>query len=420
MTQQHPLTLVTPVKSGEHDNLNALLMQIRADVQAGIHQSFESLGTIHYARWILLEPKDADGNIESDVGVRLVFSSNYDGEEDAHLSGLATLCAPFIDKLYGYCVDYPGVGDRTTERRKEYLSRWRVKEDAFFVGAPGRTLPQIRQENELRNYVWNLLCSGNWGGKSALDIHRALKEDILGKQGFQWARGSVKIPGIRWLGMVLLGVILLVLLPVIIIWILLIHFLFERTDEPLGLTPSQVSGAHVKELEQYEDLANQNQFTQVLIMKPGKMRLITLKALMLFAKALISFLFVNGKLMGIPTIHFARWVMIDDQKRMLFFSNFDGSWQQYLGDFIDKSGWGLTGIWSNTMKFPRTKFLFTGGAYDEEHFLAWSRYFQVPTAVWYCAYPHLSIKNIINNSYIRNELFRDLNEREARQFLQRF
>jgi hypothetical protein len=105
---------------------------------------------------------------------------------------------------------------------------------------------------------------------------------------------------------------------------------------------------------------------------------------------------------------------------MLFFSNFDGSWQQYLGDFIDKSGWGLTGIWSNTMKFPRTRFLLTGGAYDEEHFLAWSRYYQIPTAVWYCAYPHLSIKNVINNSYIRNELFQDLNEQEARKFLQRF
>ncbi len=420
MTHQHPLTLVTPVKSGEHDNLNALLMQIRADVQAGVHQPFESLGTIHYARWILLEPKDADGNIESDVGVRLVFSSNYDGEEEAHLTGLATLCASFIDKLYGFCVDYPDAGNRTTESRKRYLSRWKVKEDAFFVGAPGRTVSNVRQENELRNYVWDRLCSGSWGGRSALDIHRALREDVSGNQGFQWARQSITIPGIRWLGMVLLGVILLVLLPVIIIWVLLIHLLYERTDEPLGLTPSQVSGAHVKELESYEDLANQNQFTQVLIMKPGKMRLITLKALMLFARALISFLFVNGKLMGIPTIHFARWVMIDDQKRMLFFSNFDGSWQQYLGDFIDKSGWGLTGIWSNTMKFPRTKFLFTGGAYDEEHFLAWSRYFQVPTAVWYSAYPHLSIKNIINNSHIRNELFRDLSEREARRFLQRF
>ncbi|HEX9510711.1 MAG TPA: hypothetical protein VF939_09515 [Puia sp.] len=420
MTHQHPLTLVTPVKDGEHDNLHSLLMQMRADVQAGVPQSFESLGTIHYARWILLEPRDADGNVWTDVGVRLVFSSNYDGEEEAHLTGLASHCAVFIDQLYGHCEGYPAAASRTTENRKQYLAKWRVKESAFFVGAPGRTLPQIRQENELRNYVWSRIHEGDWKGKSAREIHQVLKQDVLGKPGFQWARQPITLPGIRWLGMILLGLVLLILLPLIVIWVLLLHLLFERTDEPLGLTPSQVSGAHIKELEEYEDLTNQNQFTQVLIMKPGKMRLITLKGLMLFAKALIGCLFVNGKLMGIPTIHFARWVMIDDQKRMLFFSNFDGSWQQYLGDFIDKSGWGLTGIWSNTMKFPRTKFLFTGGAYDEEHFLAWSRYFQVPTAVWYCAYPHLSIKNVINNSYIRNELFRDLNEGEARQFLQRF
>lgn len=420
MTQQQPLTLVTPVRDGEHDKLLSLLMQLRAEVQTGAPQSFESLNTIHYARWILLEPKDADGTPQTDVGVRLVFSSNYDGDEDTHLTGLTTDCAAFIDRLYEHCVDYPSGSARTAFSRKEYLSKWRVKESAFFVGAPGRTLPQIRQENDLHDYVWDRIRKGDWQGKSAREIHRALKKEVLAKPDFEWARQPITIPAIRWPGMILLGLILLILSPIIIIWILILHFRYERTDETLGLTPSQVSGAHIKELEEYEDLANQNQFTQVLVMKPGKMRLVTLQALMLFARALISFLFVNGKLMGIPTIHFARWVMIDNQKRMLFFSNFDGSWQQYLGDFIDKSGWGLTGIWSNTIKFPRTRFLLTGGAYDAEHFLAWSRFFQVPTAVWYCAYPHLSIKNIINNSYIRNELFRDLDETEARQFLQRF
>ena len=74
---------------------------------------------------------------------------------------------------------------------------------------------------------------------------------------------------------------------------------------------------------------------------------------MLFARTLINNFFVKGKLMGIPTIHFARWVLIDNNKHMLFFSNFDGSWQQYLGDFIDKSGWGLTGIFSNTVRFSQ-------------------------------------------------------------------
>jgi hypothetical protein len=420
MTRQNPLTLVTPVKNGEHDNLDALLMKIRRELLNGLPQEFENLNTIHYARWILLEPKDADGKIQNDVGVRLVFSSDFDGDESEHLTDISTKCARFIDEMYSYCEEYPASTERTPESRKNYLSRWRVKPSAFFAGAPGRTLPQIRQESELRNHIWNFIKSGNWNNKSVNEIHNAIKENVLATPGFEWAKEPTRIPAVRWLGMVFLGLILLILLPFIIIWVLIINFFLEPGDKPLGLTPSQVDGAHIKKLEEYEDLENQNQFTQVLIMKPGKMRLITLLGLMLFAKALIKNLFVNGKLMGIPTIHFARWVMIDNQKRMLFFSNFDGSWQQYLGDFIDKSGWGLTGIWSNTQKFPRTKFLFAAGAYDEEHFLAWSRYFQIPTSVWYCAYPHLSIKNVINNSYIRNELFRELNEKQAQQFLKRF
>jgi hypothetical protein len=420
MTPQNPLTLVTPVKNGEHDNLDTLLMKIRKDIISGLPQQFEELNTIHYARWILLEPKDADGKAQPGVGVRLVFSSDFDGDESQHLSDISTKCAQFFDDMYSHCEGYPEPKDRNPESRKNYLSQWRVKPSAFFAGAPGRTLPQIKQENELRNHVWNLIKAGSWNNKSANEIHNAIKQNVLATKDFEWAKQSTKIPAIKWLGMAFLGIILLILLPFIIIWVLIINFFLEPKDEQLGLTPSQVDDAHIKKLEEYEDLQNQNQFTQVLVMKPGIIRLITLKGLMLFAKALVNYLFVSGKLMGIPTIHFARWVMIDDQKRMLFFSNFDGSWQQYLGDFIDKSGWGLTGIWSNTQKFPRTKFLFAAGAYDEEHFLAWSRYFQVPTAVWYCAYPHLSIKNIINNSCIRNELFKDLNEQDAQKFLNRF
>ena len=126
--------------------------------------------------------------------------------------------------------------------------------------------------------------------------------------------------------------------------------------------------------------------------------------------------------MGIPTIHFARWVILDGGRQVLFFSNFDGSWQQYLGDFIDKSGWGLTAIFSNTADFPRSRYLFWGGAYDEEHFLAWARHTQVPTQVWYSAYPQLSIKNVNTNSAIRHRelIKKDLDEQQAQTFLNRF
>jgi hypothetical protein len=419
MTRQNPLTLATPVKTASIGELDSLLMKMRADLENGGKEEFENLGTIHYLRMVLLEPKDADGNVFPNMPTRFVFSTDYDGDEEQHLKDLVTKAPAFLDKLYMHCEGYPGL-NASAESKIAYLKQGRIKSAAFFAGAPGRTLQQVKQESELRNYIWHFIRKGNWKNRTAAEIHKNIKEDVLARTEFQWAKENVHLPGMNIFGMALLGIILLVLLPFVIIWIIVLHFVHEKSDKPLGLTPSQVNAAKTRKLEEYEDFHNQNQFTQFLIMKPGAMRLITLKGLMLFAKALINNLFVSGKLMGIPTIHFARWIMMDDNKHMLFFSNFDGSWQQYLGDFIDKSGWGLTGIWSNTVNFPKTNFLFTGGAYDAEHFLAWSRYYQIPTAVWYCAYPNLSIKNVMNNTYIRNELMETPSEHTSSKFLQRF
>ena len=133
-------------------------------------------------------------------------------------------------------------------------------------------------------------------------------------------------------------------------------------------------------------------------------------------RLLVRLLFVKGKLMGIPTIHFARWVLLD-RDRMLFYSNFDGSWTQYLGDFIDKSGWGLNAVFGNTRVFPRIWFLFLRGAYDEMHFLGWSRSTQIPTQVWYASELDQSIQNINANTAVRNALNRDLDDAVAQQFL---
>jgi hypothetical protein len=419
MSRQTPLTLVTPVKPESRQILAGLLAQVRQDLQDQKFESFEKLGTIHYARWITIdaEPGSASGVLPPE---RLVFSSNFDGTEQTHLFGLATTAADFIDKIYEHCVGYPSPGDRTPEKRIAYLRQWKVKESAFYIGAPGRDLSQIKNEASLRNHIRSFLNTRTWANSKSTDVYQEIQKEVFSRPEFQWAKNPIKLPGINWPGMILLGLVLLILSPILIVWILLVHFLYERTDKPLGLKPSQVNEEHLQQLEQYEDLETQNQFTQVLVMKPGAIRLLTLKGLMLFAKSLIAFLFTQGKLMGIPTIHFARWVMIDNNKTMLFFSNFDGSWQQYLGDFIDKSGWGLTGIWSNTVNFPKTRFLFTGGAYDEEHFLAWSRYYEIPTQVWYCAYPDLSIKNIVNNSIIRQQLALNLDDQRASEFLKRF
>jgi Dyp-type peroxidase family len=128
----------------------------------------------------------------------------------------------------------------------------------------------------------------------------------------------------------------------------------------------------------------------------------------------------QGNLAGIPSIHFARWVIVDGGRRLVFFSNFDGSWDNYLGDFIDKSHSGLTAVWSNCVGFPRTTGLTGGGATNEQQFKAYSRQSQIPTQVWYSAYRWLSVSNINNNTKIRLGLYEEMDEAATLEWLRRF
>lgn len=420
MISQNPLTLLTPVRQDCIEKLNEILEKFKVGLNVGLNERFNKLGTLHYARWFILREDSFRDKTAFPLPERLVFSSNFDGPEEEHIIGLVTVFPEYFDELYECCEGYPEPGTRNTETRKNYLSKWKVNTTAFYVGAPGRTLQQIKQEDSLKQYLRNIIIQNNWDGKSAVEIQKYLREKVDSNPELTWSKEPAKTASTNWPGMILMSLIMLILLPVIIIWILILHFFYERRDTNCTDTRSQLNDDLVRRLETDEDLFNQNQFTQVLVMKPGKVRLITVQALMLFARTLIKNFFVKGKLMGIPTIHFARWVLIDNNKHMMFFSNFDGSWNQYLCDFIDKSGWGLTGIFSNTVNFPKTRFLFTGGAYDEEHFLAWSRGTQILTQVWYSAYHHLSIKNIVNNTLIRNELRKNLSEEQAQLFLKRF
>ena len=85
----------------------------------------------------------------------------------------------------------------------------------------------------------------------------------------------------------------------------------------------------------------------------------------------------------------------------------------FLGDFIDRAAWGLTGAWTCTVGFPKTRFLFFEGARDERRFKAWVRSQQVVTQVWYSAYPSLSVGEVLANAEIRELLAREPDEMSA-------
>jgi len=126
----------------------------------------------------------------------------------------------------------------------------------------------------------------------------------------------------------------------------------------------------------------------------------------------------RGRLTRVRTIHFASWVFVNGTKQMFFASNYDGSLDSYMDDFINKVGWGLNVLFSNGVGYPRTSWLFRGGASVEQKFEYYLQSRQVPVQVWYKAYPGLNNFDLMRNSLIREGLKRStMTDAEVREWL---
>ncbi|WP_339868139.1 hypothetical protein [uncultured Algoriphagus sp.] len=419
--KQNSITIIVPVIPDKVQELIDELAIVKRKSKDGISKELDSLSIIHFARWVVIDHGKSWINDVKKRDPKLLFVVDFDGDKNIMLEKVCENSSTILDLIYVFCEDYPSLNQVTTASRVAYLKQHIIKDTAVYIGAPGRSVVQIQNEKKLRNSIRDFLDSRSWQGVPAQTVHEAIQRYLESSDGFDFLEEGKVMPRINYPVLILTGLVVLCLLPIIlpflVIWLLILHFFYEKKDVNFTKNRSQLDNKFLDDLEQYEDWLDQNQFTQLVDMKVGKVRLISIKAMFLLSNFLIKFVFNQGKLMGIPTIHFAKWVMFEKNSRVLFFSNFDGSWQQYLGDFIDNSGWGLTGIFSNTKVFPKTNFLITGGAYKEEYFLAWSRNSELVTNFWYSAYPDLSIKNVNNNSRIRVHVMKQLSERKAAKFL---
>lgn len=192
----------------------------------------------------------------------------------------------------------------------------------------------------------------------------------------------------------------------------------EASDVPRDV---EQSIEHSQDILQRENAPGyvQNHMFAVSRLKPGRFRNLLLRFVYRGIEALAGS-FRPGHLADIGTIHFARWVKLPGTNRLLFFSNYDGSWESYLEDFITKAHQGLTAVWSNTKDFPRTKLLINDGATDGARFKRWARRQQRPTQFWYSAYPDLTAQRIRTNAHVRAGIASTRSESAAKAWIERF
>jgi Dyp-type peroxidase family len=161
----------------------------------------------------------------------------------------------------------------------------------------------------------------------------------------------------------------------------------------------------------------QNHLCTFATVKNSWFRRSMLTAALTVGRILAKRLFIFGKLGKVASIHFARWIVFDDPggRRILFLSNFDGSWANYLGDFSDLIGYGINAIWANVVGFTPTRFLLWGGAYDIQPYEDQVRRHFQPVRLIYRAYGTYSVGNLQRYLGFRDQLFQEITAEERRE-----
>jgi hypothetical protein len=388
---------------------------------------FWQLRQLHVARFTILEAHTNDDirghGVEPEPWPpTLCFIGDVDGDAELFLAELVIRAEPGLRLIFAHCQGF----DEDQSDLLQWMCHNSHKPDANYVNWRGRTVEQIREEQALAD-----LLSAEWrrAGCDYPDLppreawHRlrqlALQQVEDGALSLT-PRARTPFPWLlrECLHLVLVPALLLAAAPLAL---LLSPFYFLRLRSQERSDPENTRRAdpdHLASLVEQEDIDSTNHFNVFGQVKPGLLRLLTIKFGLLLLDYSSRHIYRRGYLTRVQTIHFARWVLMDDNRRVYFASNYDGSADSYMDDFINKVAWGLNLVFSNGVGYPRTRWLIKGGAEYEEKYKRTLRRNQLPSESWYKAYPGMTAVDLARHGRIRKTLeSKNPPEREIREWL---
>jgi hypothetical protein len=369
------------------------------------HIDFLRSRYIHFARFAILnDPDRGPGR------VRLLFASVYDGPLDAHLQELVAITSA-MDAIWAPCEGYSGIAGFPA-----FVRAHAHDSDAFYVAFRDETAESIKRAIAIRRRLqdrqdsdhtkaaladkWLTSGSANTGSSRpgtvdvlawviraapiVVDLVRAVARFGIRNVYFSTRRITASLD--RYAIFRLFNRITRNTIPPLQSRYSSVALDERSVAAPLVPSDEIPSDATSVAPAFREDAVAQNQLTVVTVVDPAGVDRVraVLAAIDSYARRLSP----AGSLIGISTIHFVRWLLIDEGRRLMLVSDYDGSWESYIDEFAEMILSGLDAIWDTSYGRP------PDGARDIPAFKRFLRSHQVPSDLFFAAYPDETVLNI--------------------------
>jgi hypothetical protein len=441
VTPQSNFMVAAPITPGREVDLRRLLLTMNGLPGMAKPDNplvpFGTFDTLHFARFVILNDTTLDDlkvfgpQAEfKDAPIYLAFLGDCDGPGTALLADFTARAGDGLRKIFAYCEGFDENGDLL-----QWMQSHSLKPAANYVNWIGRTVRRIHEDEALHKALAKYLDEylsdrsvSDEGKENPKQIHRALIRAVNEKgpqltdeaptpldwqmrrlltvfaAAFALYLGALPVVKLNFAAALFVyGTVLLLIGAVLALF--LVHLRWHETTDPdVQEPPIPPSNEHLLALGQLQDHDVTNQYTAFGSFKPGPFSRWTTMVIWWLVNLATPILYPRGTLARIKTIHFARWVYFDGKRRGLFASNYDGSSESYMDDFVNKVAFGLNLTFGQGVGYPQTHFLLWGGAKREQEFKNVQRRHALPTEVWYKAYPGLTLIDIERNARIREGL----------------
>ncbi|RAL20203.1 hypothetical protein DL240_18470 [Lujinxingia litoralis] len=427
----HSHTTLLPTTGHDTRSLRLELAARAAALEAALAEH----PTLHAARIVVVPP-------DLGHGPRLLINSVADGELGTHTRRLATL-------LWPHLVDLLASAPASPDELAHDLRRHRSPDATLFLASPGLSLTQIRQEARLhqvlREWVAQERARGTLAALSLEEARQAARHHVLtlndpscaraptppGAGAWRkradllltylffpilgvlakdvWLAARQTTPGLRrGLATLLTALWALYALPFTALAMLALRIAEHLEPDPI---PTPASEAKLHHLEVFEEGRTKNELTIWFPVKPTWYGRLLMRVILFGSERGTRHLWTRGTLAGAQNIHFARLLTLDGGRRMVFMSDYQGSFDAYINHFIGVGGHtrAVIPISSRVEGCPKTRWLYwpRDTVSFRQRWRAMVRSYQLQASVRFVAYPELSANDILRHHALRRDLFAD-------------